>query len=132
VNYAALHASLLTERQQLDQLITALEPFIMIVPPANGDRGVRETASTKRASPVKKSRKGGKPAKTITGTRPRISPETIAKIQAMDSQGKTIKEIAAACGVSAPTVTKYANAAPVKTTMPPAGKTDPKTGRPWV
>lgn len=56
-----------------------------------------------------------KPAKP-KGTRPRISPETIAKIQAMDGQGNPIKQICVACGVSAPTVKKYAKA---KAVTPP-------------
>lgn len=117
VNYAALHAGLLAERAQLDALIAALAPFIAQAPPANGF--------------VAKKGKQAKAAKKITGSRPRITPETIAKIQAMDGQGKRQGDIAAACGVSIPTVKKYANAKSVKV-APSVGKVDPRTGRPWV
>ena len=129
MNLGDFLAELEAQRARLDTAIAGLRPLIEAPAVATNGVPVSRPKMREKKTHTRGARKT-KPAKA--GSRPRVTPEMIAKIQAMDGQGKPVKEIAAACGVSAPTVTKYANAAPVKATTPPAGKTDPKTGRPWV
>lgn len=138
--------TLVAGHDRLAAAIAALSPLLGVDPPLETAPAELVVASTAKAlkpgRTPKRTAKKGKAAKKVKsakgkGSRPRITPETIARIQAMDGQGKTVKEIVAACRVSAPTVTKYANAAPVKLNggkpEPVAvGRTDPRTGRPWV
>jgi len=130
VNLGDFLAELEAQRARLDTAIAGLRPLLEAPAVATNDEPVSRPKRRVKKTHVRATKK----VKLAKGkwSRSRVTPETIAKIQAMDGQGKPVKEIAAACGVSAPTVTKYANAAPVKTSAPPAGKTDPKTGRPWV
>lgn len=138
--------TLVAGHDRLAAAIAALSPLLGVEPPlepaptelvvAAPAKALKPGRTPKRSVKKVKATKKARPAKG-TGSRPRITPETIARIQAMDGQGKTVKEIVAACGVSAPTVTKYANAAPVKLNgakpeSATVGRTDPRTGRPWV
>jgi hypothetical protein len=92
----------------------------------------RRKGARQMKPPVSTPKSAARPAKG-KGSRPRVTPETIARIQAMDGQGKPIGEIAAACGVSTPTVKKYADMKPVPRS---AGNGAPIAAapakRPWV
>lgn len=105
----------------------------------------RRRARTVKASAKKPKARATREAKT-PGTRRGIAPETIARIQELDGQGKPRYEIARLCGVSAPTVAKYADAPAVRSVAKPADppKTngavptmaapakDSRTGRVWI
>lgn len=122
-------ATLVAWRDRLTEAVGVLSPLIGAAAPAveleqlPARRPVRALPAPKPgrvATNGKVATRGNsaalKPAKRPAkgkGSRPRVTPETIAKIQAMDGQGKPIAEIAAACGVSTGSVRKFADMKPV-------------------
>jgi len=145
----AAFETLVAGRDRLAVAIAALSPLLdgeSLVESAPPAASIAATGPVKalpagrrkqRAAKAVPKPKGTRRRKSATGRRG-ISDETIAKIQALDAKGKPQTEIAEACGVSIPTVKKYADAAPVAPTNSDkpapvvAAKTDPRTGRPWI